>query len=219
MQLGKALVGAIIGAAVGIGLLVAVYLMFGNRQECGWPFRSRSSPAWACGCWSSTAAMRVTCAVRSPMVLALAAYFGGWVRRRARCATASGQCSRCRNRPCGRRKTPAEAEADGRRLTPNRRPRRRQPTQPNAGSATHATLPRRATADAPRPVLNVGFYLARGRRARGATSWAAARARRAGGTIVPSHRRKPDAERATHPDACTHPVRRCANVLRFESTD
>ncbi len=50
MQLGKSLLGGIIGAAVGIGLLFAVYGLFGlDKYWLAIPLRS--SPAWACGCW------------------------------------------------------------------------------------------------------------------------------------------------------------------------
>jgi hypothetical protein len=77
MQLGKALLGAIIGAAIGIGLLLAAYLLF--QKDNVWlaiPFalitglgaRFLSSTGRA-----SYARGALT------MVIALAAYIGGWV--------------------------------------------------------------------------------------------------------------------------------------------
>jgi hypothetical protein len=77
MQLGKALLGAIIGAAIGIGLLLAVYLVF--QKDNVWlaiPF-ALITGLGARMLSSTGRASYVRGALT--MVIALAAYIGGWV--------------------------------------------------------------------------------------------------------------------------------------------
>ncbi len=77
MQLGKTLVGAVIGAALGIGLLVAIYLLF--RMDDVWlaiPVAILTGLGVRTLVSTSGHASYVRGAITG--VLALAAYLGGW---------------------------------------------------------------------------------------------------------------------------------------------
>ena len=78
MQLGKALVGGLIGAAVGIGLLLVVYLTLGiDRVWLSIPFALITGLGVRMFANTSGHASYIRGAMT--MLLALAAYIGGWV--------------------------------------------------------------------------------------------------------------------------------------------
>jgi hypothetical protein len=78
MQLGKALVGGLIGAAVGIGLLLVVYLTLGiDRVWLSIPFALITGLGVRMLVSTSGHASYIRGAMT--MLLALAAYIGGWV--------------------------------------------------------------------------------------------------------------------------------------------
>ena len=78
MQLGKALVGGLIGAAVGIGLLIVVYLTLGiDRVWLSIPFALITGLGVRMMANTSGSASYIRGAMT--MLLALAAYIGGWI--------------------------------------------------------------------------------------------------------------------------------------------
>ncbi len=86
MQLGKSLLGGIIGAVVAIGLLMATYLLFGvDHVSLAIPFAIITGLGVRMLATTSGHASYVRGALT--MVLALAAYIGGWLLV-ARIATA-----------------------------------------------------------------------------------------------------------------------------------
>jgi hypothetical protein len=141
MQLGKALLGAIIGAAVGIGLLLVVYLTFGlDKVWLAIPFAiitglgvrmlvsTTGHPSYARGALT--------------MLIALAAYIGGWFLV-AQVATARANAPS--KLPTPSVEAPAEPGEDSKDATTTEAP----PVQPAAPvkTATPAARP-----PAPKPM-------------------------------------------------------------------